>query len=260
MIYLNNKEKLDRIKLNKNNYYIISDFDQTITSGLSIGTWGIDVTDKDEFNKKRQDLYNKYRPIEIDNTIDIVEKYELMRIWYMESLKILVEYKIKEKDIDEAIKKDEFKLRTGAKEFLQKMYNYNIPVLMLSAGIGNVIEKFLAYNNINFNNIYLDSNYLIFKDGDIQGIADNIIHTMNKNYNSLIKKYGNLVKNKEYILLFGDILSDINMVSKDKLENTITIGFLDINEKENLEIYNKTFDIVCTRNTSFNKIMEFLNI
>lgn len=35
MIYLNNKEKLERIKLEKDNYYIVADFDQTMTFGTS---------------------------------------------------------------------------------------------------------------------------------------------------------------------------------------------------------------------------------
>ena len=64
------------------------------------------------------------------------------------------------------------------------------------------------------------------------------------------RKY--LIKNSSNIIYV--------ILLEDKLDNTITIDFLDINEKENLEIYNKTFDIVCTNNTSFNRIMEFLKI
>lgn len=258
MIYITNREKLDRIKLKKDKFYIVTDFDQTLTSGDSIGTWGIDINRSSDFNKKRDALYNKYRPIEIDNEIDKAEKFRLMRRWYEESLNILLEYNLTEQEINETIASNKFKLRQGAKEFLEKMYCEEVPVLMLSAGIGNVINKVLEHNNILYSNIHLDSNFLKFENGVAKGISNNVIHTMNKNSEGLLKKFGKEVEGKENIILFGDILSDINMVRKEDLSRTITIGFLDAKIEENLEFYKEGFDIVCTENTSFLEVMEIL--
>ena len=55
------------------------------------------------------------------------------------------------------------------------MYNRNIPVIIISAGIGNFIEKFLIDNNCYFDNIYLISNYNLFSIGFLEdNISNNI--------------------------------------------------------------------------------------
>ncbi len=48
------------------------------------------------------------------------------------------------------------------------------------------------------------------------------------------------------------------MVTKDKLEKTITVGFLDKKIKQNLELYKATFDIVLTENASFKEIEDVI--
>ena len=220
----------------------------------------MNIKNSKEFVEKREALYNKYRPIELDNTIEKTEKFKLMEKWYKETLDVLLEYKLKETDIYNTVASNKFILRTGTKEFLEKMHNSNIPVLMLSAGVGNVIENILDYNNIYFDNIHLDSNFLIFKNGEAIGVNKKIIHTMNKNSADLIEKFGDVIKNRKNIILFGDIVSDIDMVSAEDLKNTITVGFLDVKKDENLDFYNKAFDVVCTDQTSFLEVMKILNI
>ena len=148
----------------------------------------------------------------------------------------------------------------GAKDFFTKLCNENVPVFILSAGVGSVITEVLKYNEMFLENMYMDSNFLDFIDGKIVGISNDITHTMNKNSDNLLKKYGDKVKDKENILLFGDVLSDIEMVRKEDLPRILTIGFLDIKIDENLKYYNNAFDIVCTEDTSFNEIMKFLKL
>jgi 5'-nucleotidase len=257
MIYITNAEKLKKIKLNSNNFYVVSDFDQTITRGDSVGTWGININNE-KFKTDEKALYEEYRPIEIDNTIERTEKFRLMHDWYEKSLKLLLKYNLNEKEIAETVEANKFKLREGAIEFFEKMHNENVPVLILSAGIGNVITKVLEHNNILFENVHLDSNFLEFENGIVSGIADNIIHTMNKNSASLIEKFGDDVKGRENIILFGDVISDINMVGAEDHDRTIMVGFLDTKINENLEFYKKNFDIVCTENTSFTEVIDIL--
>ncbi len=53
-------------------------------------------------------------------------------------------------------------------------------------------------------------------------------------------------------------MEDINMVTKEKLENTITVGFFNQEMEGNLELYQKTFDIVLADNASFEELEEIL--
>ena len=67
------------------------------------------------------------------------------------------------------------------------------------------------------------------------------------------------IKDKKYIVLLGDIPDDVTMVSKEKLNHTITIGFLEENIESNLEKYNKTFDIVLANNASFKDVLKLID-
>ena len=61
MIYINNKEKIKNIKLEKNNFYVVADFDKTLTDGNSYSTWKVLADSNEigeEYTKKRTDLYN----------------------------------------------------------------------------------------------------------------------------------------------------------------------------------------------------------
>jgi len=110
MIYINNKEKLEKIKLEKNNFYVVADFDKTITEGSSNSTWKV-LTDAndigEEYNQKRTALYNHYRPIEIDSSISDEEKSQAMSEWWEAHIKLFYEYGLK----DDGIKKRDRKWR-----------------------------------------------------------------------------------------------------------------------------------------------------
>ena len=81
MIYINNQEKIDRLKLEKTNFYVVADFDRTLTEGDSDSTWGVFANANqvsEEYKERRTALFNKYRPIEIDQTISEEEKSKAM--------------------------------------------------------------------------------------------------------------------------------------------------------------------------------------
>ncbi len=77
-----------------------------------------------------------------------------------------------------------------------------------------------------------------------------------KNQITFSKDMKEVIEIKDFALLFGDIVDDVNMVMKDKLKKTITVGFLDQKIEENLELYKSTFDIVLTDNASFKEIED----
>jgi len=261
MIYLNKQvqKKVNSIKYD--NLYIVTDFDRTITVGSS-STWSIlsknNLMPK-EYIDERQKLYDYYRPIEIDNNLDFETKNKLMSEWWNKHISLLVKYQISEEVIKSATKDLRvMDFRTGAKKFLEKMYIKKVPVIIISAGIGNFIQQFLSQNNCNFNNIYIVANFVKFENGIATGVSENIIHSLNKNEISLPKNVLHKIIGRKKIILLGDALSDINMVSSDKRDDTIRIGFLEEQVEENLENFKQEFDIVCTDKTSYDELSEVL--
>ncbi len=58
----------------------------------------------------------------------------------------------------------------------------------------------------------------------------------------------------------GDSLSDLRMISEDKKQQALKIGFLEENVEENKEAFVREFDVVCTDNTSYTELRKILKI
>lgn len=263
MIYINNQEKIDRLNLNANNFYVVADFDRTLTEGASDSTWGIFANANQvggEYKERRTALYNKYRPIEIDPDISEEEKSKAMTEWWQLHINLFYEYGVKQEAVENAVRLGNMKYREGAKEFLKKMNELNVPVIIISAGIGNVIEEFLKFENDYYKNIKIISNFIVFKNGEFKEIAGDIIHALNKNIVRLDENSKHDLENRKNILLLGDGYADLKMISENDKKNAITVGFLDEKVSENLELYNKGFDIVLTDLGSFNDVNNILKI
>ncbi len=263
MIYINNKEKIKNIKLEKNNFYVVADFDKTLTDGNSYSTWKVLADSNEigeEYTKKRTDLYNYYRPIEINNNISDEEKSKAMSEWWEAHINLFYEYGLKEDGIKNGILNGELKYREGAKRFLHEMKQLEIPVIIISAGIGNIIEEFFKFENDYFDNIHIVSNYINFENGYIKNLKGDTIHALNKNIVKLDDTAKELLVNRKNILLLGDGIADLKMISESDKENAITVGFLEEKVEKNLEYFNEVFDIVITNNGTFNDVNKILKI
>ena len=258
-----NKEKIENIKLTKENMCVLIDFDRTITSYESLDSWAVAGIAADEgCEVEVNKLYEKYRPIEMDYNISYEEKYKQMEIWYNSCMNLYYKYHLNEYKLQEAVKNSGLIFRKGAREFLQYTYENDIPVIILSAGVGSVIREFLKEKNCYFDNIFLISNTFLYDEkGNAFKLENSLIHTMNKTVEGHLKgKRKEEFDKRPYRLLFGDTIEDIYMTPKKDLEKTIKIGFLD-KELENLSVYREKFDIVLTKeDTSFDNARKIIKI
>ena len=265
MIYINNEEKVNKLKekMDKNNICIFLDYDKTITSSESEDSWATTANRKvmgQEISNDLDKLYEKYGPIEFDYSMDITEREKYIIEWYDKCMELYYTYHLTEQKLKESIDNSNLILRDGVKEFLFKLYKNDIPVIILSAGIGNVIEQSLKKEKCYYNNIHMISNFIKFDDnGNMIKFCDNMIHSLNKN----VDKLGNLqlkekIEAKEYRIVIGDLVEDIYMMGKYPEDKSLKIGFLNKNITENLEVYNKNFDIVLTKENNFYDIEKFL--
>ena len=245
---------------NLNTFYVVADFDRTITNGNSQTSWSIlahsNLVSK-SYIQERQALYDYYRPIEISETIDINTKMNLIKEWYKKHISLFVKYQITEEifeksDTDLRI----MQFRPGAKEFIEFLYKNNIPLIVISAGIGNFIESFFKHNNCYFDNVYISSNKIIFQNGIAVGVEDNIIHSFNKNEVSLPKYILEKLKDKNNVILLGDQLSDLNMVDSSQHNLVINIGFQ--SDDYPLETLTSNYDIVCESKDDYTTLKNLL--
>ena len=88
---------------------------------------------------------------------------------------------------------------------------------------------------------------------------DKIIHSSNKHIETLPSNFLDKITNLPYILLFGNLIEDLNMINEQDLNKTISFGFLEKNVDVNLSKYKNSFDIVLTDNSSFNDVENILS-
>lgn len=257
MIYINNKEKINNF-IETDSYYVITDFDATLTTGKSSSSMGIIPQYLGgECLEQRKEIFNYYRPLELDYTIEAKKKQEIMKEWARKSFTLLSKYTTNEV-VEKSLENPNMWLREGVKEFLKDMNNKNIPVIVMSSGMGNIVKAFLEKEDCMFANIKIVSNFFEFKDGKTYIDLDNIMATSNKEYKRIPEQIREVIETKNKALLFGDLIEDIKMVDKEKILDTLTIGFLDNNVEQNLEKYNNNFDIVLTEGETFESVRDLL--
>ena len=257
MIYINNKEKINRIK-NIKDFFIVTDFDRTLTTKQSEPSMGIIPKFLGgKCLEERLKIFNHYRPIELDYTLEEELKQKYMRDWAKESFNLLSKY-VTEEVVAKSLINANLHLRIGVKEFLKKLNEKNIPVIIMSSGIGNIVEGFLKKENCLYNNTVIVSNFFEFCENKVKIDLNNIMSTSNKEYIRTPKNVRDKIENKNAGLLFGDLVEDLKMVNKEILNKTLTFGFLDDNVEDNLEKFNNNFDIVLTENADFNIVKDIL--
>lgn len=194
------------------------------------------------------DLFEKYRPIELDNKIDSTIKKEHMKRWVLEQVSLFSKYGIDINLYREIIKKEitSIVLRNDFSTFARSMYYLNIPIYIVSGGLFDPILFALKRNNCLFPNIDIITNRINEINGKIVGLQEPVLHCLNKDTISLP------ISKDSLGLLFGDLPSDKLLGSN--LE-TINCGF--VNDAD-IYSYNKEFDVCLTGESSFSQVSKLL--
>lgn len=258
-----NSEASEKLEYLGNNYYVVADFDKTIStadSNTTLSLFSKSGLYDSEYSKRRDDNYKYYRPLEVDPSISYEEKFALMKEWAEESMRLIVEYKMREDDIKTIIKRNDLiELRDGAIEFIKLLNRNNIPLIISSAGCGDFITELLKLYNVLDDNVFVFSNFFKFENGLVVGTKGSLVHSMNKCDITLPDGVMDLIKDK-YQILIGDHLSDLAMGKKlDKIDS-ISFGFLESNVLENERLFNESFDVVLKDNESFDAISKMLRL
>ncbi len=254
----------------KDKLQIISDFDRTLTyaeingrktpSIIGMLRDGKHLTE--EYAKKTQALFEKYNPIEQDQTISSHDRKEAMQNWWEEHYEILKYSNLKRDDLLDIVRNGEVQLRKGLDIFLHNLEKQNIPfIIFSSSGIGDAIKMYLEERGLALNNIHYLTNQFIWKNNIMIDVKQPIIHSFNKDETILetIPEIYNNIKDRKNVILLGDSIKDIGMVDGFEYNNLLKIGFLNGRDVKYQEQYEKSFDIILKGDgdlTEFKKITD----
>ncbi|XP_041828869.1 cytosolic 5'-nucleotidase 3-like [Melanotaenia boesemani] len=259
-VYMKDPQRVQKtmesmLKAGSNTLQVISDFDMTLTrfsfNGKRCPTCH-NILDNskvisDDCKQKLDELLKTYYPIEIDTSLSVEQKLPLMVDWWTKAHELLVEQKIRKDLLATAVHESEAKLRDGYQLFFDHLHQHSIPLLIFSAGIGDILEEVIRQNGVFHPNVNVFSNYMDFDEsGVLKAFKGELIHIYNKREGALLNTgHFQELRTRPNVLLMGDSLGDLAMADGvQNMENILKIGFLNDKIEERKQSYLDSYDIV----------------
>ncbi|KAM9843016.1 cytosolic 5'-nucleotidase 3-like [Aulostomus maculatus] len=246
------------LKAGSNTLQVISDFDMTLTrfafNGKRCPTCH-NILDNsklisDDCKEKLKELLNTYYPIEIDSSRSIEEKLPLMVEWWTKAHELLVQQKIRKDLLATVVRESDAMLRDGYQLFFDHLDEHSIPLLIFSAGIGDILEEVIRQAGVFHHNVKVFSNYMDFDErGVLRAFKGELIHIYNKREGALLNTgHFQELRTRPNVLLLGDSLGDLTMADGvQDIENILKIGFLNDKVEERKQSYLDSYDIVLVK-------------
>ncbi|RAW21482.1 hypothetical protein PC110_g22074 [Phytophthora cactorum] len=98
-----------------------------------------------------QELFARFYPVEMSPTLSAAEKLPFMEQWWNSAHALLVEYKLTKKQVDQAVALGSLSFRQGFHPLFKLLNNLQVPTLVFSAGLYDIIhaaleQEFVAEN------------------------------------------------------------------------------------------------------------------
>ncbi|KAA8585362.1 hypothetical protein FQN60_004056 [Etheostoma spectabile] len=195
------------VKAGSNTVQVISDFDMTLTrfayNGKRCPTCH-NILDNSKLlsndcKTELKKLLNTYYPIEIDSSRSIEEKLPLMVEWWTKAHELLVQQNIRKDLLAMVVQESDAML--------------SIPLLIFSAGIGDILEEVIRQAGVFHPNVKVFSNYMDFDEsGVLRAFKGELIHIYNKREGALLNTgHFQELRTRPNVLLLGDSLGDLTM-------------------------------------------------
>ncbi|XGW23369.1 hypothetical protein V3C99_005535 [Haemonchus contortus] len=253
------------VEAGKEKLMVISDFDYTLSrfednlGGRCWTTHGVfDNCSKQvdpELASKLQRLKERYFPVEFDPKMTQEQKVPYMEQWWNSSHNHIVSARFHRSTVENFVRNSKIILRDQAEQMIIRLNQLGVPLVVFSAGIGNIIEMYLEQRLGQIpTNIRIISNMMNFDEsGVVVSFSQPLIHTFCKN-SSVIRKEASFFHNvngRTSVILLGDSMGDIHMdVGVEKDGPTLKIGFLNSDVQNLLDHYMDVYDVVLVQDQS----------
>ena len=255
------REKLQQFQADgPNRLLVVSDWDRTLTrataeDGRDQSTCSVIANSGHlgpAFERHYRELFDRYRAIERASDIPGREKLPHLRQWWTRQFDLLLEYQLNIRIIHRIVSENRPRLREGARRFFLHLHDGGIPLIILSAGIRQIIEARLAAIGIPTENVVIIANVLAFDtNGDAVAYNTPLIHSLNKTGVGAETSPG-----RRNLLLLGDTLEDINMAAGISHECLLSFAFpVDC---DHIEDFRSLYDVVLAPETSLEPVNAVL--
>eukprot|EP01061_Rhynchopus_euleeides_P021916 TRINITY_DN35771_c0_g1_i1.p1 TRINITY_DN35771_c0_g1~~TRINITY_DN35771_c0_g1_i1.p1 ORF type:complete len:304 (+),score=132.54 TRINITY_DN35771_c0_g1_i1:53-913(+) len=213
------------------------------------------------YHDRAQALQKKYYPMEVDPNLPRDEKIQAMLDWVTEANLLLRDSGLKRDMLPVMVQGGKLRLRDLTHEVFDVIAAHDIPLLIFSGGVGNVVEEVIQHTGIPItSNTHVISNRMVFgEDGTIQRWTDPHFHAFNKFAKTIADEpFMRENEHRRNVLLFGDSLGDIHMSDGLDMDCILTVGFLNDKVEERLETYKAAYDVVILGDPSLGYHLDLL--
>jgi len=167
-----------------------------------------------------------------------------MSEWWNSVHELAIQHKLKQSDLKQAVLESNIKLRPYAKETLQLLSAHNIPVLIMSAGIADVVSIRLKEDGLLTSNVAVISNKFRWnQDGTLCGFGELITSCNKTGCGNLTTPYWEKFTDRPNAICVGDSAGDVDMTKGvDYLKLVYNVGFLNKKIEERLPGFQKLYD------------------
>lgn len=264
------EEKLEKIKADgKEKLHIISDFDRTLTphqvdgvkSSTSFAQFRNGGYLGEEYAQKAHAMYDMYHPIEVDVTVPEEVRVMEMKKWWGEHMELLVSSGVTREIVEDIVSRGSIRLREGGEDFLTLCASANVPLLIFSAGLGDLITHLLQVKKVLTPNMHVVSNFFDFNDeGRAVGVIGDTISSVNKHESEIVKSaYAEGLRVRTNVIVLGDSLDDLRVTEGLSHETILSIGFLNENVDQSRAIFLEKFDLVIEGDGSLEEVIHIVN-
>lgn len=192
--------------------------------------------------------------------------------WYRKAHELLLTQPFTPSLLDSAASESKIVLRPGCDDLLEGCQARAVPLVVCSAGLGNVIGAVLKHRLSPgvaakvLPTLPIVSNWLHFDSDGVRGFSSPLMHMFNKNGDFIRAQLGErwtaLSRGRDTALVLGDGLGDASMADGLGMATIIKIGFLNESDPERvaarLPKYEATFDLVVLNDLSFEVVLQLL--
>jgi 5'-nucleotidase len=217
-----------------------------------------------------EEMMEHYYPIEISTTMTKEEKIPYMVEWYAKVNYLLGMQNLNRSDVVAAVAAcTDFCIRDGVEEAFGILASKGIPIIIVSAGLGNVIEEVVRQRiarpgdakGQTWENVRVLSNTMLWDDnGEFMEFSDPLIHMYNKSLQDAPDGIKAMIKGRKSGILCGDGLGDLTMADGSEATTILKYGFLNERIEERLPKYisKQAFDRVILNDGAWDPVLDLL--
>lgn len=248
--------------------HVLADFDNTLTrafvDGVKVPSLIAELRTggylSDEYETEANALHAHYHPFEENLSLPESERAAKLQEWWDAHFEVMIRHGVTRDILTAAACNTHHTFRDGARELFTLLDQHDIPLVLMSAGMGDMIDALMRSQHLLTEDVHIVSNFLEFDArGVATGVKPPIIHTLNKS-EVVLKEYPlhDTIEHRTHVLVLGDRISDLHMIDGFEYDSLLSIGFYNATEDTHLSAYQEAYDLVIENDGSLQPVIDII--